>query len=220
MARDYSKKRPARRQAPVPKKWPAVILSFLCGYVIASLFDITSLYHWTSHHFSKPPVVPPVAVVQKPIAPKPKPKFEFYTLLSKDRLALDTMAPKQPPLQTKTPESVNLSSGPAMVPGAAKQARQAIKVVESKPVDPIPSANKETFLIQIASFNRRQDAENLRASLMLRGVDAAIVVTAQGTTSWFRVVAGPFHSKIEAEKAQSLLARNEHIKGIIRKNDV
>ncbi|MCA0403625.1 MAG: SPOR domain-containing protein [Proteobacteria bacterium] len=76
---------------------------------------------------------------------------------------------------------------------------------------------KETFLIQIASFRNRQDAEKLKASLILKGFDVNVAMATQNQANWYRVIVGPFASRNDAMKTQNILARNERIQGMIRK---
>ncbi|STX50576.1 Sporulation domain-containing protein [Legionella busanensis] len=101
-----------------------------------------------------------------------------------------------------------------------QQVRQAVVPVDNKENLLATRHSREAFLIQIAAFNRRQDAEHLKAALVLRGFDVAISPILKNNINWYRVVVGPFPSRAEAEKAQIAVARSEHMKGMIRKIDV
>ena len=64
--------------------------SFLCGYLVANVFDLPSTIAWVNQHWvnyqnagQDVQLVVDNAASKKP-AENPKPKFEFYTLLSKD----------------------------------------------------------------------------------------------------------------------------------------
>ena len=79
---------------------------------------------------------------------------------------------------------------------------------------------KEAFLIQIAAFNKRQDAEHLKALLVLRGFDVTVSPFIKENINWYRVIVGPLPSRAEAEKAQIAVAKSERMKGMIRKINV
>jgi cell division protein FtsN len=77
--------------------------------------------------------------------------------------------------------------------------------------DPIKSKPKEKFdlYLQTGSFKNRQDAEKMRAELILQNMTANIESnTNKSGTTWHRVVAGPFESRSAMAKARSTLASN------------
>lgn len=226
MARDYGKRRPVRQKSSAPKQLFWMLASFLSGYLAATVFDFTSLSNWVrtnilAHTNEKPEIQ--VATKEPEI---PKPKFEFYTLLAKGN---NTSTPaSKPPLPAQQPKPISQTATtignapiaptgqtatPTKQPGTVK-----VAVVESKPVTPV-SASKEAYQIQIASFKSRKDAEHMKAALTLKGFDVSVVPVSQPQGNWFRVIVGPFGSRMAAEKAQLVLAQSERIKGMIRKMD-
>jgi cell division protein FtsN len=251
MAKDYVKKRPVKQRRSIPKQLVALLTSFLCGYLTATIFDFTSLSAWLNQHVLTAKEAP---AEKKKVAKQHivKPKFEFYTLLAKDNTPSittnRTMATNVRNQQAATPQLLpNLAMQGAALQGASnKQAQpQAItgqrvpassmaqspnQVVSTQPGQAELSNDKatllttrharEAFLIQIAAFNRRQDAEHLKASLALRGFDVTISSFLKNNVNWYRVVVGPFPSRVEAERAQVAVARSERMKGMIRKIDV
>ncbi|STX28093.1 Sporulation domain-containing protein [Legionella beliardensis] len=248
MAKDYVRKRHVRQRSNVPKQLVMLLTSFLCGYLTATVFDFTSLTTWVNKNVlnsDKPSEVKKVVKHQSV-----KPKFEFYTLLAKDNSppmpSNRVMANSKSSRQTVSSplSSTNLATQGAAVQGATtaqptlpqpafnqrgasslaqattQQSRQLLNSVDNKPIMPTNRHAKEAFLIQIAAFNKRQDAEHLKASLVLRGFDVAISPFLKENINWYRVVVGPFPSRAEAEKAQLAVARSERMKGMIRKIDV
>lgn len=223
MAKSYARNRQARPQRHSSGRFVVALASFLCGYLAATVFDIASLTTWVNknvfnHNNKSTAPATQVVAQQKPL---PKPKFEFYTLLSKDN---------SPPVLANRPVAVAPAPAPAQVAAnapqssvamqtAAQQATQAVVVSESRPLAPITKLHpvKGSYQIQIASFNRRPDAEHLKASLLMRGFDVSVVPVTQRNMTWFRVIIGPFVSRGEAEKAQSVVARSERMQGMIRK---
>ncbi|MFC3908521.1 SPOR domain-containing protein [Legionella dresdenensis] len=218
------RKRQTRERSNAPKQFLLVVASFLCGYLVASVFDFASLTSWVNkqvqEHSGKQTPQQPV-VAKKPELPKPK--FEFYTLLAKDSKTPVSAYRPAPQAQHQEPAKVVPPSSAAAIARAPQSAvvttqqPQKAAVAESKPV-PVPAA-KESYMVQVAAFNKRQDAEHLKASLVMQGFDVSIGQISQRNTNWFRVVIGPFHSRADAEKAQITVARSERMKGMIRKMD-
>lgn len=76
--------------------------------------------------------------------------------------------------------------------------------------EPRVSASSETgepeiFLLQAASFRSREDAERLRAALLLMDLPAATNSTSLSTGVWYRVTVGPFDNRVQAERAMTRL---------------
>ena len=123
----------------------------------------------------------------------PQPKLEFYTLLA----------------ESTAPESTQS------------------KIDKIDKIDKIEKAEKpqvvmprDGYLLQLASFQRREDAERLKAALMMNGFDVQIHTAVQHNVTWHRVVLGPFATRIDAQQMQSSVSQRQRITGIIRKLDV
>lgn len=223
--RDYgSKRRPVRSRSNAPRQFLLIVTSFLCGYLTATVFDFTSLSTWVNKHILAKNTLPEA----RPVAHKavvPKPKFEFYTLLSKDNSAPVVAANRGiaatpiPKIETRQSATDNQTPRAAIAAATQQTAQKNVSVAESKPLMPMRPSSKETYMVQIASFNKRQDAEHLKASLVLRGFDVTVAPVAQHNMTWFRVIIGPFGSRQDAERAHAIVARNEHMKGMIRRMD-
>lgn len=234
MARDYGKRRQSKQRSSAPKQFFGVVASFLLGYLTANVFDFTSLNNWVHKNILANDEPQPAAkVVAKP-EDHPKPKFEFYTLLAKDHSP--PVALPRPTLATPAKPAI-----PPQGPNAATQQVAAVTnatttnvphtsvpapVTSSKPVTsvkPVALAqnkpSKETYLVQIASFKSPQEAQKMKATLTLKGFDVSIVAAPPQQGGWFRVVLGPYHSKMEAEKIKVAVARTERINGMVRKLD-
>ncbi len=67
------------------------------------------------------------------------------------------------------------------------------------------------YLLQVASFKSKEDAEQLRAQLLLLNL-AAYTENAKirNGETWHRVLVGPFKSKSKLSKARSTLLSNRH----------
>jgi cell division protein FtsN len=192
MTKDYLKRRNKSSSRKFPAQFLLILASFLGGYLTASVFDFTSFTNWINKYVTSTPSNKLEShIAKKPEVPKPK--FEFYTLLAKDN--------RTTPLPIKK----------NMVPEPSK----AVENLESQNPSNIV-LKKESYTVQIASFNKKQDAEHLKAALILKGYDVE-VTTIQKNITWYRVTIGPFPSRIEAEKAQISVAQTEKMRGIIKK---
>lgn len=226
MAKSYPKKRVYRGQNNQSGRFLGLFVSFIMGYLTASVFDATSLSAWVSQHMSTQVAKQSNKMTQAPAITLPKPKLEFYTLLARDNQMPEArQLQPQPPIKTIKPPSIAMPTPTnqhilqaqnwLQTPGSAIN-HIDIKSI-AKPLN--KELVKENYIIQIASFNKRLDAERLKASLVLKGFDVNIAAILANHGQWFRVTLGPFNSRQAAEKAQVDVARNEHIKGMIRKMD-
>ncbi len=187
-----TRKNYAARRAPPPSKTNGVgliVLSFLLGYIFSWLYSPMLLASWFKTHVNPPPVEKPSnAVLQKP-------KFEFYTLLTQEKVQPPKMIP---------PPAINIPSSVAPSP--------VVKTTGER-----DQHQQIHYVLQLASFQRREDAEQMLAGLVMRGFEVNIKSITQQGTAWHRVVMGPFTSKLQAEKAQGAIAQSERISGIIRR---
>lgn len=71
------------------------------------------------------------------------------------------------------------------------------------------AALQEEYILQVASVNKFQDADRLRAQLLLLGFEVFINKSRSGNMTWHRVNIGPFKSLKEAEQKQDALRKNE-----------
>ncbi|KTD16770.1 SPOR domain-containing protein [Legionella jordanis] len=237
MARDYGRRRPSRQKSNTPKQFAWSLAAFLCGYITANVFDYTSLNNWLHKNVLAQEEAVSEAKVNARKDEIPKPKFEFYTLLSKDsvptasntlpRASIATPAkPAQPPANTAANQAVVAASvsATAHVPAQSTandvknlRSNTSVPVAEARPVAQLATQKQESYLLQMASFKSRQEAERLKAVLTLRGFDVSIVAAPPQQGGWFRVILGPFSSKVEAERVQMAVARTERIRGMLRK---
>ena len=71
--------------------------------------------------------------------------------------------------------------------------------------EPDPAAEPASFSIQAASFRNEDEADRLRASLLLRDLPATTEGRRVDGERWYRVVVGPFERRVEAERAMTAL---------------
>ena len=62
------------------------------------------------------------------------------------------------------------------------------------------------YLLQAGSFRDQEDADRLRAKLILQGFEVVVRQVEQASGTWHRVIAGPFESEREMIRARNRLA--------------
>lgn len=229
MARYHTTRRqaPPKRGCGLFKHALLIVIGFACGYTAATFFHWNELIAWINTRvFIQTPK--PTAPAAKKYAEIPKPKFEFYTLLTQESRAAaasgNVAAVKEEPATvaaaiptSSTPSSALPQSLPIEMNLTAPQTNIALQ--EQKAIERTLSQVKDGYWVQLASFRRPQDAEKMKANLSLRGVMTTVVSARQQNIQWFRVVLGPFASKFDAERAKKSVMLSVRIQGIVRKMD-
>jgi len=108
-----------------------------------------------------------------------KPRFEFYTILSE----LEVFVP-EPEVET------------------TKQS------TETKTTTQPNTDDTKKYLLQAGSFKSQQDAERLKASLALLGVQSSIQSVSINSDNWHRVRIGPFSNPNLLRDTLSTLKQN------------
>lgn len=143
----------------------------------------------------------------KPTVTTPeKPKYDFYTLLPESEVivppeALPDPTPKPPPAKPVTPEEA------AKIDAARAEAALAGKVPPPPPV--VAQAPLTTqFFLQAGSFRRKDDAESVRAQIILLGQNVRVESGTVREETWHRVLVGPFANREQLAQSQKALAAN------------
>ena len=108
-----------------------------------------------------------------------KPRFEFYTILSE----LEVFVP-EPEVKTTAPK-----------PETQLQTNS-------------PTQTSKKYLLQAGSFKSNDDAERLKASLALLGVQSSIQNVTINQDSWHRVRIGPFSNPVLLRETLNTLKQN------------
>ena len=214
MAGNYRRKNTTRRNGGTTGQLLLIVVSVIIGYVLASFFDFNCLVTWINTHILVSTPVKPTLAKANQRAELPKPKFEFYTLLANDK-AGGISRPTTPVVPATAPKETPQAKALPLHAPLAPVASTPSPVVTAPPVIP----NKDSYLVQVGSFRSMREAERMKASLLMKGFDVGIhTVTAQ-QINWYRVIIGPFSSKIAAQQAQQSFARSEHVAGMVRRMD-
>ena len=118
-----------------------------------------------------------------------KPRFEFYKVLT-DKTDATVDAPSKP-TDAASPKSTDAT---------------APKPIDARPADKIPESKPAIKYLQAGAFSDADDAEELKATLAMKGLEASIqTITLPGKGEIHRVRVGPFHSKQEFTSARGAL---------------
>lgn len=212
MARDYAQKKRAPRAAPrseVPRwVWiftTTVALCFVGGLYILSQqpageplrLELPSLSSGTST--PSPSASTPARTEPARPTPTPSPsrqeQLEFYTLLQQT----DVLVPDSDLVFRERP-----------APGSATPSTSGT----APNTEPTVAAQ---YIVQVASFSRRSDADTLRAQLILEGLTSAHITQADlGERGVFhRVMVGPVSGSREAAGVANTLERMG-LQGLVR----
>lgn len=91
------------------------------------------------------------------------------------------------------------------IPEYRSTPRQVIRPQPSRQPDSYAVKPGEHYLLQAGSFRQRADAERLRASLLLDGLQVSVSEANLSSGRWFRVYVGPYYQTAELNSALSVL---------------
>lgn len=214
-----AKKKPApkrgasRYQAPAKKPVPGWVW-MVCGLVIGGFFMfLFSLEPGRDDvKRSKPEEAQrqggsKAAETKAPQAPQEptKPKYDFYTLLPESEVIVPPDA--LPPADSTKPQEQK----PVTPEEAAKiDAARAEALLNGQTPPPAPTVAMAPvttqFFLQAGSFRKREDADKVRAQLILLGQNVQVESGKVREETWFRVLVGPYASREELAAAQKQLA--------------
>ncbi|KTD09055.1 Sporulation domain-containing protein [Legionella gratiana] len=119
------------------------------------------------------------------------------------------------PVSNAVTAASTTTTSPQVKPNSSKVQQPATtNAMAARPAS-APSG-KGNYLVQVASFKARQDAEHMKGTLILKGFSVYIIPVSHPTKgNWFRVVVGPYANRGLAQQAQVNLARNERLNGMV-----
>ena len=211
-----AKKKPApkrgasRYQAPAKKPVPGWVW-MVCGLVIGGFFMfLFSLEPGRDDvKRAKPEEQKRVSEQQKKpqLAPEPvKPKYDFYTLLPESEVIVppDALPPAD---AVKPPETKPVSPEEAAKIDAARA--EAALNGETPPPPPVVVAKAPVttqFFLQAGSFRKREDADKVRAQILMLGQNVQVESGKVREETWHRVLVGPYANREQLATAQKQLA--------------
>ena len=208
-----AKKKPApkrgasRYQAPAKKPVPGWVW-LACGLIIGGFFMfLFSLEPGRDEVKRAKPEQAKKAVQQPPKAQTEpsKPKYDFYTLLPESEVIVppDALPPAE---ATKPPEQKPVSPEEAAKLDAARA--EAALNGETPPPPPVVAQAPLTtqYFLQAGSFRKREDADKVRAQILLLGQNVQVESGKVREETWHRVLVGPFANREQLGGAQKQLA--------------
>ncbi len=163
-----------------------------------------------------PAGTPPATAGQTP-APADAPADSPANLTFYDNLPRGEQPPlgsgiNLPPAAPPPPAAAPASPAPASAPVPAP------KPVVAVPTAPEPAATAGSYLVQVASFSRPDDAGVLQARLAKKGLQAYVQqADLAGKGVWYRVYVGPLASAAAAEQVAARLKTEEKLSPLVRK---
>jgi cell division protein FtsN len=180
-------KYPHRPAARRERGWLSFFVGLMLGLTVA-LFV-----------YLRPDALPNPELGPDPPSPRPpepeepgrsKPRFDFYTILPEREVKVPEWEATPPAEPNSPPESTSPSQSerpPAAVPPSGPKA-------------------SGSYMIQVGSFQRYEDADRVKARLALAGVSAGIQrVVINGSDIWYRVRVGPFNDRKGLQGARQRL---------------
>ncbi|MDH0893645.1 MULTISPECIES: SPOR domain-containing protein [unclassified Pseudomonas] len=211
-----TKKKPApkrgasRYQAPAKKPVPGWVW-LVCGLVIGGFFMFLFSLEPGREDVKRAKPEEQKRTAPEPqkkpqVAPEPaKPKYDFYTLLPESEVIVppDALPPADAP---KPPEQKPVTPEEAAKIDAARA--QAALNGETPPPPPVVAKAPVTtqFFLQAGSFRKREDADKVRAQILLLGQNVQVESGKVREETWHRVLVGPYANREQLAGAQKQLA--------------
>ncbi len=129
----------------------------------------------------------------KPTKKIEKPKFEFYTILSE----LEVFIP-EPEIETERKHKKPKTTSKSTITHSTNKVKDKNR----------PKSKQKNYLLQAGSFKNKQDAERLKASLALLGVQSSIQSININKDNWHRVRIGPFSNPDRLHETLATLKQN------------
>lgn len=196
----------SRYQAPAKKPVPGWIW-LICGLVIGGfIMFLTNLEPGGKEIKRDKETAKPK---EQPKRPAPsnsqavKPKYDFYTLLPESEVILPPEPPK-PEVPTPTPEPVTPEDAAKIDAARAEAALNG--QVPPPPPPTVAKAPVTQFFLQAGSFRQKNEAEKVRAQIILLGQDVRVENVTVRDEVWYRVLVGPYVDRDQLGKAQKTLA--------------
>lgn len=147
----------------------------------------------------------PKPATQEPV----KPKYDFYTLLPESEVIVpaETLPPSAPAQPAVTPaEAAKIDAARALAALNGETPPPAPPVAPAPPTAQAPLSSQ--FFLQAGSFRRKDDAESLRAQIILLGQDVRVESGRVREETWYRVLVGPFANREQLAVSQKALSAN------------
>lgn len=209
-----AKKKPApkrgasRYQAPAKKPVPGWFW-LVCGLVIGGfmvfLFSLEPGRDEIKREKAEQIAAQANAKTSAPESREPeKPKYDFYTLLPESEVILPPQPIEPIPPPAVEPKPVTPEEA-AKIDAARAEAALSGQVPPPPPVV-AKAPTTSQFFLQAGSFRRKDDADSLRAQIIMLGQNVRVESGKVREETWHRVLVGPFASREQLGQAQKSLS--------------
>lgn len=132
-----------------------------------------------------------------------KPKYDFYTLLPESEVIVP---PEALPTEKQAAESKPVTPEEAAKIDAARA--EALLNGQTPPPPPVIAKAPATtlFFLQAGSFRKQEDADKVRAQIILLGQNVQVESGTVREETWYRVLVGPYANREQLASAQKQLA--------------
>ena len=216
----------SRYQAPAKKPVPGWVW-MVCGLVIGGFIAFLMQLEPGRKDIQRETAESKKAASERPqpstptTTPQPvKPKYDFYTLLPESQVEVPAGAipEEQKPSTAPVPLTPEQEAERALAllegreppkitpPVATPEADKAATDKAAAPAEAAKAVPSTQFFLQAGSFRNQNDADELRAQIILLGQNVQIESGKVREETWHRVLVGPFASREQLASAQKTLA--------------
>jgi cell division protein FtsN len=140
-----------------------------------------------------------------------KPKYDFYTLLPDSEVivpadALPPPAPAQPAVTPAEAAKIDAARALAALNGETPPPAPPVAPAPAPAAAQAPLSTQ--FFLQAGSFRRKDDAESVRAQIILLGQNVRVESGTVREETWYRVLVGPFANREQLAVSQKALSAN------------
>lgn len=160
---------------------------------------------------------------KKVAAAKPQPRYDFYDILPNAEVPASKTANSKPAAQPKpaaaekpaTPGNQTADNLPK--PNTASDINDlATHRIKTESQEKAPTKDNAHYALQLGSFSQYQEADQLRAELVLLGFDTNIKNSLRKGARIYQVWLGPFATVAEANSMQQRLVKNRVKSALIK----
>ena len=191
--------RPNKPKKPLIPKW----LGMLVAILIVLSFAVALLL-W------KPwaPVQPRNEITSEHYQEDTNKDYRFYDLLPQQQV---TPIPDQAVPETQPQQQPVIVEAPT-------QSNEVNVGVDGSEQTATPVAAQPEYILQVRSYDDPDAADARRAEIILNGLSADVVQSAEGGKTWYRVITGPYDSQNAAVIAQQTLQHSGIDSIVVKRN--
>ncbi len=209
MARSKNQARRSGRSSGTPG-WLWLITGLLIGGVVFGYLQFKDKWGKPASTLPQPdPQAQARATRGEEVAPdKPKPKYDFYTLLPEKEVVIpDAELDAQARAEAAKPPTLVDATQPTVATGEPDASVMA-NPGDGLPTTPVASSDGPRYLIQAGAFRGSTEAEALKAKIAMTGEIARVEVAQINGNTVHRVRMGPYPNASSLAAAKQALARH------------